>query len=138
MLLVEDDENDVFFLRLAFEQAGLKNQVIPLSTAQEAVKYLEGRSPYDDRSVYPLPGLLVLDLNLRHATAFEVLHRLHNSPALRHIPAVVLSGSAGEAASEEARRRGACDFQIKPHRLSELVGLVQHWHSRWLAQDSGG
>ncbi len=136
ILLVEDDQNDVLFLRIALEEAGLPNRLIWVSTAQEAINYLDGRPPYDDRIAYPLPGLLVLDLNIRQSTAFEVLKRRHASPGLRRIPAVVLSGSATSSASEEARLRGASDFQIKPPRISELVALVQNWHSRWLSQDA--
>lgn len=132
VLLVEDDENDVTFLRLALEQAGLPNRLVPFSTAEAAIKYLQGAPPYEDRKVHPLPALLLLDLQIQNSTAYKVLAYLHSRPELRHLPAVVLSGSADEAAGEEVRRRGAVEFQIKPNRFADLVGLVQGWQTRWL------
>ncbi len=136
ILFVEDDENDVIFLRLALEQAGVPNRVISLSTAEEAVNYLMGAPPYEDRIAHPLPGLLLLDLHVRRSTAYDVLARLKTRPELRALPTVVLSGSADYSEGDEAKRRGASDFEMKPHRFSDLVDLVKRWQTRWLAPAS--
>ncbi len=132
VLLVEDDENDVTFFRLALEQGGLPNRLVSLSTAQAAIDYLVGTPPYDDRNAFPLPGLVLLDLHLQRSTAFEVLACLRKRPELRQLPTVVLSGIPDEAVGKDVRRHGAADFQIKPHRFAELVALVQNWQTRWL------
>ena len=43
-LLVEDDENDVFFMKRAFKEAGLKNPLHIVSNGEEAIDYFAGRN----------------------------------------------------------------------------------------------
>jgi len=93
ILVAEDDENDVFFLRRAFLKAGLANPLVAACDGQAAVDYLEGTGVYADRKSYPLPGLLLLDLKMPRKSGLEVLTWLRERPELSQIPVVVLSSS---------------------------------------------
>jgi hypothetical protein len=42
-LLVEDNEDDVFFMKRAFKQAGLKNPLHIVTNGEEAIQYLGWR-----------------------------------------------------------------------------------------------
>jgi hypothetical protein len=53
-LVAEDDENDVFFLRRAFQQAKVETALNVVRDGQEAIEYLSGDGKFSDRSLYPL------------------------------------------------------------------------------------
>ncbi len=136
ILLAEDDDNDVFFVRRALQQAGLANPLIVARDGKEAVDYLEGAGPYNDRARHPLPGLLLLDLKMPLLNGFDVLTWLQTRPELGYLPVVVLSSSDHDLDMQKARQLGADDYRVKPSDFQNLVQIVQELHSRWLTAES--
>jgi CheY-like chemotaxis protein len=134
ILVAEDDENDVFFLRRAIERAGLANPVFVSHDGQEAINYLQGAPPYDDRAQYPLPGLLLLDLKMPRVNGFDVLSWLAGRPDLKEICVVVLSSSCHEEDVRRARDLGAHDFKTKPSEFENLIELMRDLQKQWLPQ----
>jgi CheY-like chemotaxis protein len=132
VLAAEDEETDRFILRLACEQAGLANPLVLVRDGEEALAYLQGRPPYEDRARHPLPALLVLDLKMPRRTGFEVLEWLATRPELARLPAVMLSSSPDESDMATARRLGAREYFVKPHSLSEFVAIIRSVRERWL------
>jgi CheY-like chemotaxis protein len=104
-----------------------------LEDGQEVMAYLSGDVPYADRSLYPLPRLVILDLDMPRMTGFDVLAWLKTRPDLRHLPAIVLSGSADVADVSKARQLGAADYHVKNHRISDLMGIIRSMDDRWLS-----
>src|SRR5258706_12776145 len=117
ILLAEDDENDVFFLRRALARSGLGNPLIAVRDGQEAVDYLAGIGPYADRASHPLPGLIFLDLKMPRMNGFEVLLWLSSRPEFGELPVVVLTSSAQDSDIRKARELGADDYQVKPQEF---------------------
>jgi CheY-like chemotaxis protein len=132
ILAAEDEESDALLLGMAFKRAKIPNQLVIVRDGQEAIDYLKGVAPYHDRFKYPLPGLLLLDLNMPRMTGFDVLAWLAGQPFLKNLPTVVLSSSAQDSDLEKARRLGAVDYSVKPTGLNHLVVLVQKLAARWL------
>src|SRR4249919_3685276 len=73
ILMAEDDPNDVFFFRRAFQKAEIACQILDVPNGQDAIQYLEGVGLYANRSDYPLPNLLLLDLKMPLMSGFDVL-----------------------------------------------------------------
>src|SRR5438874_13457601 len=94
LLLAEDDENDVFFLQKAFQQAKIDNPMFVTRDGHETIEYLSGAGKFSDRKQFPLPYLLLLDLKMPRMTGLDVLEWLDQQPELRCMPVVVLSSSA--------------------------------------------
>ena len=69
ILLVEDNEDDVFIMRLALKQAGVRNPLQVVTDGQLALDYLAGSGRYSDRARFPLPFIVFLDLNFLSFTA---------------------------------------------------------------------
>jgi len=134
VLLAEDDENDIFLMRRAFLDAGVQIVVIDVPNGEEAIKYLSGRGPYTDRSSYPLPALLLLDLKMPLLNGFELLSWLQRQVNLRTLPAVVLSSSGLDFDIQRAFQLGARDYLVKPQTHDGLVKLVREINSRWLQE----
>jgi CheY-like chemotaxis protein len=124
ILLVEDDEDDVFFMRRAMKDAGLGNRLEVLRNGEEAIHYLSGENGFSDRTRYPLPQFIFLDLKMPLANGFDVLQWLKRQPAL-DIPVAVLSSSPEDKDMKRSRELGAACYLIKPPTPQML-------HSCWL------
>lgn len=132
VLAAEDEESDVFILRLAFERAGVPNPLLVVRDGQEAVDYLQGHAPYTERLIHPLPLLLLLDLKMPRLNGFDVLAWLATRPELSYLPVVVLSSSTLDFDMLKARQLGARDYFFKPTQLSQFVRVIQEIRTRWL------
>src|SRR6059058_439958 len=80
ILLVEDSPDDAFMVTRALQQAGVSGPVIHVQNGEEAVNYLIGKPPYEDRVKYPIPALVLLDLKMPRLSGFDVLTWLQNKP----------------------------------------------------------
>ena len=54
IMLVDDSHSDALLLTRSLRRAGLKEALIHIHDPREAVAYLEGNAPYDDRREHPL------------------------------------------------------------------------------------
>jgi CheY-like chemotaxis protein len=131
---VEDEADDVFFMRQAFKRAGLGGQVQAVDDGMKAIAYLTGRTPYDDRNHAPLPALVLLDLNLPGYSGFEVLQWLRQQPEFRDLTVVTFSSSGRDEDRERARQLGATDYLLKPSSGLQFVEIVKTLKDRWLAE----
>lgn len=93
ILLVEDNPKDVLLMRRAVKKAEIANPLQVVNDGDEAVLYLSGQAPYNDRTRYPLPVLILLDLKLPRPSGAEVLMWLRQQPVLKRLPVVVLTAS---------------------------------------------
>src|SRR5689334_7946326 len=114
VLLVEDDENDIFFFQLALETAALHRPLQVATDGDQALAYLAGDGTFAQRDEYPLPFVVVLDLNLPRKTGLEVLKWIRGNAALNHIPVVVLTSSTAESDRTTALELGADQYWMKP------------------------
>lgn len=125
ILLVDDSENDLYLFRIASEKAGLRNHLQELHDGEEAVAYLKGIPPYDDRGRFPLPMLMLLDLKMPRKNGFEVLSWLRQTTGLRRLPVFILSASRRREDLEQAFDLGANAFLVKPSTIDELTGMIR-------------
>jgi len=131
-LVAEDDENDVFFLQRAFQQANIENPLHVVRDGQEAIEYLSGVGKFSDRTIHPLPHLFILDLKMPRKTGLDVLGWLQEQPELRCLPVVVLSSSAHRTDIERAYELGANSFVVKPASTQKRIQLAELIKGYWL------
>ena len=133
IMLAEDDENDVLFMKLAFRKAGLQNPLMPVHDGEEAIEYLSGLGRFADRDHYPLPCLVLTDLKMPRVNGLELLAWIKARPEFEHIPTIVLSSSNLPEDRERAKERGAADYWVKPGRIDRLMSLVTEMRDTWVA-----
>ena len=114
VLLIDDNSDDVLLVRRAFNRAGLNHRIESVSTAAEGIAYLNGSEPYHDRSKYPLPSLVLLDLNLPMVSGLAVLKWIRRQPKLSQLCVVMLTSSDDVRDVNLAHQHGANSFLVKP------------------------
>ena len=127
ILLAEDDEADVLFLRRAFKQVELPNPVRIVTDGMEAIEALtEAKLQPEQR----LPALVILDLKMPRRTGLQVLEWMRQQPVIRSVPVLILSSSTNQTDIENAYELGANGFMIKPPSLAErneLARFIKDW-----------
>ena len=131
ILLVDDDENDVFFMLEAFKKAGVEIPVQIAKDGKEATDYLRGLGNFCDRARYPLPSIVLLDLKLPFVMGLDVLRAIREELKLPII-VIILSASREDADISAAYRLGANAYVVKPSDLSKLTETVYALHLFWL------
>jgi CheY-like chemotaxis protein len=129
ILLVEDNEDDVFMMERAFRKANIPNPLRAVGDGVAALEYLEGHGPYADRIKYPFPIVMFLDLNMPRKSGLEVIESVRQQPALRKLIINVLSSSTRGADIESATILGANAYFIKPTRIEKFQELIENWYS---------
>lgn len=124
ILIVEDDPNDVLFMRRAFQKAGVRQAIRVARDGQEAINYLSGTGPFADRRQYPLPCLVILDVKLPKKNGLEVLDWLRHREELRDMPVVMVTSSDENGDKDHAVRAGIEAYRVKPVSFQELVRLA--------------
>ncbi len=126
ILHAEDDENDAYFVKRAFALAKLDVILRQVPNGQEAVDYLDGAGPYNDRRAFPPVELLLLDLKMPVLNGFEVLGWVRSQPLFRGLPVFVLSSSEYEEDQQRAKLMGATGYLIKTAGFENVVRIVSN------------
>jgi len=127
ILLVEDDRDDVFFMRRALEKTALGLPMQVVRDGQQAVDYLAGVGKFTNRTEYPIPSIIFLDLKLPHIHGFDVLDWIRKQPSLKEIPVVILTSSPEQKDQQRAKQLAANAYLIKPPTEEALLRVAQGW-----------
>lgn len=130
ILLVEDDDDDVFFTSRAFGMAGCRSPLAVVRDGDQAVDYLAGQGEYADRASCPMPVHVLMDLKLPKRSGLEVLRWIRENPVTSTLPVTILSGSGQDADIAEARALGVEDYVRKPVTFEGLLCFMREFCRR--------
>jgi len=132
ILLAEDSEDDAFFCRRALEKAGVAHTLVHVFDGEECIKYLAGQEPFADRTKFPFPNVLLLDLKMPIVSGFEVLEWIQAHPECKTLPVIILTGSELGRDKDNAAKLGASEYHCKPIACDELIAIMKAINGRWL------
>jgi CheY-like chemotaxis protein len=132
ILLAEDREDDILLIRKAFQKAFIHNPLQIVRDGEEAIAYLSGEGKYSNRSEYPLPDLMLLDLKMPRMNGFEVLEWIRRQPGLSTLRVVVLTASDLMRDVNSAYKLGANSFLVKPTDFEDVVHMGKFLTTYWL------
>lgn len=124
LLLVDDDEGDIFILQRALRKANVSFPQHIATNGEQAIDYLSGLGPFGDRNAFPIPHAIFLDLKMPCLGGFEVLEWIRTQPQLASIPVFVLTGSSIERDRQRALALGARHYLTKPPTPDILLQLL--------------
>jgi CheY-like chemotaxis protein len=126
VLLVEDDENDAFFVRRGLKAIGFEGECHHCLDAETAKAYLEGKGEFQDRVQHPLPSVIVADSAFSHReSGLELLQWAKSQADLASIPFVILSGGVSEDVRARAKALGVTAVLPKGSSGLELARSLE-------------
>jgi CheY-like chemotaxis protein len=131
ILIAEDSEDDAYFLRRAMEKIGWKNPVQMLTDGGEVMDYLKGDGQYEDRSRYPFPSVMFIDIKMPRVNGFEVLKWLKEHEQCKVVPTIVFSSSDEPEDIERAYQLGANAYFVKPATADKLERMLRCAYDFW-------
>ena len=125
ILLVDDSIDDLVLMRFAFKRAAFNTSLREVYNGEEAIAYLNGAGPYSDRHKFPLPVVMLLDLNMPMKNGFDVLEWVRTRPGLKRMSIIILTASMRAKDMEQAFDLGANSFLVKPGSIEGLTAMIR-------------
>jgi CheY-like chemotaxis protein len=125
VLHVEDDEGDRAILAAAFRKVAPQIHLAEAADGAQAIAYLSGQGPHQDRESSPLPNLILLDLKLPKKSGLDVLEWVRSRSELRELPVFMLTSSNDPSDLDRAVALGANSYLIKTVDLYALREIVR-------------
>ncbi len=131
IVLADDDPDDRKLTQDAFCENRLANEFHTVEDGEELMDYLLRRNKYASMQGDPLPGLILLDLNMPRKDGREALKEIKAHPDLRRIPIVVLTTSKAEEDILRSYDLGVNSYVTKPVTFKSLVELIKVLGRYW-------
>src|SRR5438270_928526 len=131
ILLADDDPDDRQMTQEALAESRLANELHMVEDGEELLDYLNRRNKYADMAKEPLPGLILLDLNMPRKDGREALKEIKANPDLRRIPVVVLTTSKAEEDILRTYDLGVNSYITKPVTFDSMVDTIKVLGRYW-------
>ncbi|WP_416897334.1 MAG: response regulator [Minwuia sp.] len=131
ILMVDDDPDDIFLTRRAFQEGRLIKDFHAVGNGREMLDYLHNRGAYSDSGANPRPHIILLDINMPMMNGFEALDQVRRDPDLADIPIVMLTTSRDQVDVSRCYAMGANSFISKPMTPSAMRDLVRTIEDYW-------
>lgn len=133
ILLADDDKEDQEFVREALAATRVKNDLICVNDGEELMDYLKRRGAYSNPADAPMPGIILLDLNMPRKDGREALKEIKSDPELCKIPVVIMTTSKEERDILQTYDLGGNSYITKPITFEGLVEVIRAIGQYWLA-----
>ena len=118
IVIVENDEDEQFFMKEGFDQAGTFEILSMVSNGDALFQWLEGHPQQ-------LPDLILSDLNMPGKNGYDIITEVRDTPAYAHIPVIITSTSSTKSFIDKCLAFGAADYLVKPETFIEYVPFVE-------------
>lgn len=127
ILLGEDDIDDQEILEEIFSSIDESLKLQFFNNGHKVIHHL------DNVEDHQLPCLIVLDFNMPELNGAEILKVLSEKKKLQHIPKIIWSTSNAATYKQMCFELGACDYLVKPSKISALEEVAKHMLSYCVA-----
>lgn len=125
VVLTDDDEDFFFFVNEAYQELKIPNALEYFKDGDELLERLSDKTK-------PLPCLILLDLNMPKMSGQKTLKMIRSTPALQHLPTVILTISDSQEEILECYRLGANSFITKPGTPVRIKQMMTQLKLYWL------
>jgi len=120
ILLVEDNDADVYLFRKALAGAELNFELIVIEDGGRAMQFIRNEGKYADS---PVPDLAIIDLSLPKNDGIQVIEAIRAAVRFAGMPVVVASSSAKPPAHVNLERLGVARYVAKPPDLESFLQI---------------
>jgi len=123
ILIADDDEDDKFLLKSAFEECKIEAPLTFVDNGQELIDFLH--------KAKKLPSIIILDLNMPKKDGREALKEVKQNPTFRSIPILILTTSNSPEDVRNCYFLGANCFITKPSTFEGLMKVIDQLNKFW-------
>jgi two-component system, chemotaxis family, response regulator Rcp1 len=120
VLVIEDNESDVFLLDRALKKQDLQFELLHLMNGDDALAFIRRQGAYADGAT---PNLILVDLNLSKYTGEDILREIRNAPHLAGVPVCVWSSSRSRRDESLLKDLGVSQVIPKPSGLGQFMEI---------------
>jgi len=132
VLLAEDNEDDIFIMKMACKRTGIPHVLQIVTDGDMALDYLSGKGRFADRILHPLPNVIFLDIKMPKRNGHEVLTWIRAHPDFKEFPVVMLTGSILREDVDRAYQLGVTSYLQKVPNQAEFGQAVRVILKYWL------
>ena len=121
--VVDDDSDDLLFVKSAFEKYQQNIRLQTFTNGRELLQQL-------DQPV-KLPAFIILDLNMPIMAGIETLKVIRNTENLSKLNVIIFTTSNNPAERQETIEAGANDYICKPFTLEAYEKIADHLYRKW-------
>lgn len=129
ILLVEDNEGDIFLVTEALEEGKIVNKISVAKDGKEAIDFLDRKGKYQNAA---MPDLILLDVNLPKKNGHEVLEYIKGQENLKQIPVIMLTTSSAEKDILLSYKNHANCFITKPVDVDSFLKVIYSIENFWI------
>jgi len=133
MLIVENDEDDFFFLKRALLQGGFIYPFVHLKSGSEAIDYF----PKFEKPTSRLPDVILMDIKMPGKDGFEVLGWMRAPPLFKDLPVIMLTSSNELADMRKSQRLGVFKFLTKRVHYENVISALEGFLTICNANEEG-
>jgi CheY-like chemotaxis protein len=130
ILLVEDNEGDIFLALEAFENFRIENKISVARDGKEALDFLLKENIYEEAEN---PDLIILDVNLPKKSGHEVLKSIKNNPKTQKIPVIMFSTSSTQKDITLSYQNHVNCYITKPIDANDFMKAISSIEEFWLS-----
>lgn len=130
ILMADDDADDRYFAKEAFEENKLANQLNFVEDGEELVKYLLHQDNYTPENA-PKPDIILLDINMPKKSGIQALREIKQHENLKNIPIIMLTTSNSDEDICNCYELGANSYITKPVTFDGLVDVLKSLSNYW-------
>jgi CheY-like chemotaxis protein len=124
ILIIDNDEDEQFFIRKGFESTALFEIVDIFNNGQNLTERIISLSSQ--------PDVILSDLNMPGISGYEIVEELKANSILASIPVIITTNAGSQDMRQECLRLGAFDLREKPANFLEYGPFAEQ-----LYQDLG-
>jgi hypothetical protein len=116
VLIVDDDERNVFALSNLLQQHGI--EIVVANNGEECINMFKANKLFD---------MILMDIMMPKIDGYEAIETLRKMPNGKDIPIIVLSAKAMKENKDRCLAVGASDYMTKPIDVEKLLSLLRVW-----------
>lgn len=129
IMLVDDDQVDVMNVQRAFKKNNITNPLYIANNGIEALDMLRGMEGRD--KIFPVPRIILLDINMPKMNGIEFLKELRADPELHSISVFIMTTSNDDKDKYDAYNLNVAGYIVKPVSFEKFVQAVSVLNSYW-------
>jgi two-component system, response regulator len=124
ILLVEDNECDVFLTRRALAKLNIPLQLIVARDGVEAHDYLFGDQSASQNARPEVPDIVLLDLKLPRIDGLQILKQIRSDGTRQHLRVAIVTSSSEPEDIDATKQLGATAYCVKPVDANKYIEMI--------------